>query len=229
MAYSHNGITYGVHAAINDWAFLYSLIFPGWWEFEVREMDEWSGDAAREDRYNRSELGSFQHGKINGGEEFWVSWSFRGWGMKNAGSIFQIFSDQVELQLQSGSTGLAIHTWSYPPQSGSASVRTVNFTDTPIKDGRVYNIVIRMKSRNDGTAELQLWRNGVERCNLSNFSMGIDNPTNEKRQKIGLYRPRNVNTTIMQVANFQIGPDLRDKILKPDELPIEWASYGLRG
>lgn len=220
MSFTYNGIVWGVHSEVTGHSFAYSSKHPNLLRFEVREDDEWPGDEGRSSEYNRSELGAFQQGIIEGGNEVWFSWAVLGWGIREAASIFQIYSDQVELQLQSSVAGLQVHTWT--SGSGEQDTHDVRYTDAPMNDGRAEQFVLRLRSRATGDAELQLWRNGVQRCNLSGFSMGVDNPTNQKRPKIGIYRPKRATTTVVHIANFTHGADLSGKVADPDPLPSWW-------
>ena len=71
---------------------------------------------------------------------------------------------------------------------------------------------------------LWVWRdNGTPRCSSPLLAMMLRNPANQKRPKIGIYRQAKNATTILYVADFTAGPNLRDKIKHPDPLPAGWS------
>lgn len=216
--FDYSGTSYTVHSAYLDRSIQTSTRESNLLRHELREGDEWFFDEGRIPAKDRCELNNYA---LTFSDELWVSFALRGWGMANASSLLQIFSDEVEFQLQSSATGLAFIT--FLPDGLGGNNNTVRHTAGRLIDGRPDHIVLRIKPRATGTSELQAWRNGVQLFNLSGFSMGTDSPSSPKRLKRGLYRDKVAATSTMQVANFTASTsNLLSKVANPDPLPRDW-------
>lgn len=205
--------------------------FTGWIKFETREGDTWDEDEGREFAFNRAELGC-DIGYINAAEEVWFSFAASMWGVADhptlpsgftARNLFQVFNKYANLQLHSLATGIEL--WTYHQETDADPiVKTTRYVGPPMVDGQTERFLLRCEfSPNAG--QLQVWRNGVEICNLYGLAMGYTG-TNWARPKFGIYRLASKVTVRQEYAYFKFGPNLSGHIAAPPPLPSNGNQAG---
>jgi hypothetical protein len=216
--YAYNGVDYHNDSAEKSYSIMRSLTHSNFLRFEVQEGDEWEGDIGRPTLYDRAELGAYI-GYHPYGVERWFSYSQKARGVYADGTrnLFQIFNDDVELQVQSTPSALVFRTYHY---EGEERQTVVRHTAAAMQDDVPEDFVIRALPIPSG-GELQVWRNGVELFNATGIPFGT--AVEWKRHKFGVYRTRKPDRFVMEMANFQYGDDLSAKILNPDPHPALWA------
>lgn len=88
----------------------------------------------------------------------------------------------------------------------------------PIERGRWYNHVFRLRFGYKGDAILQWWRDGVLMVDLSNFSMGFNDPVGPYWQ-FGIYRNTSPEDLTIEYRNVEVSrAPLSNRIASPPHL-----------
>lgn len=215
----YNGTTHHNHSAMTDHSLMLSTIHPNFIRSEIRAGEYWSGDEGKASAYNRAEMGAWKSlGYHHYGVDRWFSFAVKGRNLLSGGAVvFQILSDDVELQMVISAAGTYIDTCGY--NTGSR-VRTRRYTGAAQAENTPENYVIRALPI-PVSGQLQVWRGGVEVLNLTGIDFGMGNV--QRYHKYGAYRVETNSTFVTEHANVRFGDDLSAKIASPDPWPSLWS------
>lgn len=228
--YEFNGTNYHNDSPRKSYNIMRHHTGDNFLRFEVREGDEWlAGDGTRPLRYDRAEFGTYismPKPEHEVGAEQWYSWSMKARGLYSDGnrSLFQLYNDELELQIVSLPNSLFWRTYSYPDGTIASQQSVIRHMGAPMIDDVPENFVMRAIPLPGTGGELQVWRNGTELFNVTGIPMGT--AADEKRHKIGIYRLKKPDPFVFELANFEWadGPlALFDKVANPDPWPTLWT------
>lgn len=234
--YSYNSVTYHNDSALKPWSICRSLIDPDLWRMEVREGDRAETDEGKATKYNRAELGSFIRPEgttsasdyIPYGQEEGHSLAAKFRNLAAAGSrnFYQLFNDDVEMQLACTPTSIVLRSYHY--ENGSR-VTVERYVGPPLVEDAPENFLIKALRIPSG-GELSLWRGNVNGGALTQvFSVtGIPFGTAaaQKRHKFGPYRVETPPPSVCEIFKPRFGAwaDFSSKIANPDPWPTPWLS-----
>jgi hypothetical protein len=93
-------------------------------------------------------------------------------------------------------------------------------TQTPVLRDKIFNIVMRLRYKQDGTGVYQVWINGVQVVDKTNTNLGYAADVSAGAYpKFGIYRGLSTITSVAEFWNYELSAtSLASRITNP--LPI---------
>lgn len=172
------------------------------------------------------------------GEDIWLSYSFMvalgepitaPWGIVGQFHDWHDPEDRKGLSpplsfvinpTQTNNVELGLWTRFDPERATLAQKRPINLWKANFQRGQWIRIVLHVRPDFEGKALAQLWVNGDQVLDRSDFSTGYNNPSGFGYWQYGLYRKANKNTTEVRYANMeQSKSSLLGRVSNPLPLP----------
>lgn len=197
---------------------------------ELRPGDQWFGDATKTKGVERCEMASATYWSF--GVDIWVSYSFRYTGpfvQKNeAGEGYLLIGQFIQSPPEPGeskvphclSEYLTGGYYTLDTRGDDAAITTEKFEGTervhiPFTAGAWHHVVKRIRLGYANNGELDVWFDGTQVANVRGAKIGYNDPRGP-RAKFGTYRSRQTFTTVLELANYELGyADLSARIASP--------------
>lgn len=205
--------------------------------YELREADMRGGELENGRTLQRVELAGPRFFPLN--TDVWYSGSYRVTGDLSTNPehmlLFLQFLQRPEAALGEVSKmpalafllrdgRLVVQTTGDPEPITTERRLNINerYSEPWVDNGQWINLVIRARFHWE-TGQLQVWKNGVELCNLTGILMGYNDTAiaGRPRAKTGMYRSNVPLTQVVELANAEATTSsLLDRVANPLPLPV---------